>query len=264
MSDPSGLESRLRAALGAAHPMGTSDAGHGARDAAKTRVLAGIRRRRVRRLQVMGAAAVVLLGLAVSLPQVLGRATPTTQAAGTHSKSSPVAFAPSMHATGTPSASPAVHSAVVATATCRVDGRTVTDCGALATGSAAQPASASAASTQKGAAFGTKQSAESLGSPLVVHAGARVVIELPRTKGHLRWDTPTIAGTPEYHGSGPPVTVRSTRSRGATQQFTVTTKEPVTVVLEAQDDLFTGPGEAPSIVAGSTAAWALELKVEGT
>jgi hypothetical protein len=263
MSDPAGLEARLRAALGGEHG---HDAGRGrggaSLDVARGQVLAGIRRRRSRRLQVVGSAGVVVLGLALSLPQVLGGATPSTQATGAsgvaHSKSSAPAFAPSTHRPENASSSPAL------VAACHVQSRTVTDCGMLAQGSTAKPFSTSTATLGKAAPFGGVRSTNSLGSPLVVRAGTRVVVDLPRVKVHWRWDTPTVAGTPAFHGPEAPVSVRSVPSHGTTQRFLVATRVPATVVLEAKDDVFTGPGATPSIVAGSTPVWALELKVEGT
>ncbi len=265
MCDPTGLEARLQAALGGESSVDPDGGRRGAGlDAARTRVLAGLRGRRTRRLQVLAAAAVVVLGLAVSLPQVLGSASPSTQATGVHARSaaSAPAFAPATPRSGLAGSAYAAGRLV---ATCHVKGseKTAANCGVLVTGSAARALTAAATSTQRSRAFGSSQSSKRLGRALVARTGAQLVVELPRVKANWRWSTPAIAGTPVYHGRGVPVTVRATGLRGATQEFLVTTKVPVTVVLEARDDVFSGPGAPPSIVdTEPAAAWTLELKVK--
>ncbi len=279
MSDPNGLEERLRAALGDRDPLtrGGADPGAG-RDAARTRVLAGLRRRRLRRLQVTGGAVVVALGLALALPQVLGSSSPST--ASTQAASQPK----SVHSTGSASAASlgpehgTLHHKETASPTAAVptklvgvchigdgtaDDGTADDCGALVTGSAARTLRAAASGTENSFAFTSSRSATGFGSPLDVRAGTQVVIDLPRVAVDWRWQTPSIAGAPVSHGSGPPVTVSATSSAGATQQFLVTTKVPVTVLLESEDDVFTGNAGKPGRQ-GTPAVWVLELKVEET
>ncbi len=259
MSDPNGLEDRLRAALGDHGPLTRGDAD---RDAARSRVLADLRSRRLRRLQVTGIAAVVALGLAVSLPQVLGRSSPSTPASA-HSGSASAASLGPEHGTlhHADAASPTAARPTNVAGVCHVEDGTADDCGVLATGSAAQALGASAASTENTSAFATSRSTTLFGSPLEVRAGARVVIDLPRVAVDWRWETPSIAGAPVYHGRGTPVTVGASRLHGATQQFLVTTKAPATIVLESEEDVFTGRAGTPG-PHGTQAIWVLELEVE--
>jgi hypothetical protein len=258
MSEHPGLDDRLRAALGASGNIGAD--GRSNPEAAKSRVLSGIHRRRSRRLQVAGVACVVALGLAVSLPQVLGGSAPQPQATGTHSKSSTSAASPTRSPTAGAAASPA--STAGLSATCRVAGRSVTRCGVLATTASAALKLTTAARSNE-AAFGGLEPDHALGSPLVVEKGKTFLVELPRVKSGWRWATPTIAGS-SVSGANHPVVVRQDGTRHGVARFVVTAQVVGTVVLDAQERVFEGKAGAPSIVAQSWPAWALEVEVEGT
>ena len=265
MSEPAGLEQRLRAALGAGRALEAAGVRPiSAHDATRARLLAGIRRRRVRRMQATGAAAVVALGLAVSLSQLLGSAAPGRPALASpaHPASSAPAQGPVAHRPAAVEPVPSLLPRVVAT--CHVRGRTLDGCGTVVAGSALPPLSATAAGAAAPGAPGPPPSPARFGAPLVVRAGTRVVIDLPPVAGERRWGTPSVAGTPGHRGPAPPVVVRPVRSPGRAQQFVVATEAPATVVLESEDDVFTGNGAAPASAGGPTDVWALELKVEGT
>jgi hypothetical protein len=263
MTEGRGLDERLRAALGSDGPLA---AGPGrwrtGAEAAKAAVIAGIHRRRVRRLQIAGTACLVAVGLAVSLPQVLGNTTPANHFAAKNGARAPAASP--VHGAATGTASPATSSGTAATASCHVGGRLVSDCGVLASGAAGQKLQVSA-----GAVFSTyaattpPRSISSLGKTLVVRAGDRVVVALPRLKAGWQWAKPEIADTGGISSaSGPPVVVRATASRGTTERFVVTTTSAATVVLEAQQDVYNGPAGGASTHPGSTAVWVLVLRVE--
>ena len=257
MSDPRGIDERLRAVLGPGGPLDASGTlgGSGGAAGAKARVLAGIRRRRLHRLGAIGAACLVALAVAISLPVALGVTAPSAPVTGTAATSSGAGT----HGTEALSRAPAR-----VLASCRLYGKAVAPCGHLAKGTAAQRLSATAgASGNAAAADGSIQSVRALGTPLVVRRGATVVVALPRLMARWRWETPGIAGTATYHGSGPPVIVQPARSLGRTQRFVVSTRVPATFVLEAREDVFAGTGAEPSIVNRTWPVWALELKVVG-
>lgn len=278
MSDPSGVEERLRAALRGDDTGGGEGAGRGdSHSRVRTRVLVGIRQRRLRRLQMVGGAAVVVLALAVGLPQVFGSATPAPGRPSGHQQSTK---RPASSATAAPSISPssgkiaggnqpAAHGSTARAkpdATCLVAASRARSCGMIATGSGgtslATAADAAERAVSSPAVFSSvAPAAEShLGKKMVVRAGSVIVVELPHTKSTWRWSVPKIADTPVYHGLGPPVVVREVRARGRTQRFVVTTRFPVSVVLEAQESVYVGKA-APSIVE-APAVWALELEME--
>jgi hypothetical protein len=266
MSEPTGLDERLRAALGEGRTLEAPGLRLGAdRDATRTRLLAAIRRRRVRRMQAAGVAAAMALGLAVSLSQVLGSAPPPRPVLA-----SPARSDGSAPAQGSTAHRPAAVEPVPAllprfVAACHLRGRTLDGCGAVVAGSAAPSRSVTAPGNAVSEALGPAGSWAHLGPPLVVRAGTRVVIDLLPVAAERRWGTPSVVATPGHRGSAAAVVVRPVRSPGDAQQFVVvTTKTPVTVVLASKDDVLTGPGSARPTVVGSTAVWALELKVEGT
>ena len=275
MSEPTGLDERLRAALGACRAREAGGLRPGPElDAARARLLSGIRRRRVRRLQVVGVAAVVVLGLAVGLSQVLGSAARVGPALASPAPSSGSALAspvpssgsapahrPSAHRTATTAPVPSLLPRLVAI--CHVRGRTLDGCGTVAAVGASSH-DAAFAGVAGSEASGTAALPARLGAPIVVRAGTRVVIDLPTVTRARRWSTPSVAGAPGHRGSAPPALVRPVRSPGAAQQFVVATEAPATVVLESEDDVFAGEGAVPAPAAGPTDVWALELKVEGT
>lgn len=283
MSDPLGLDARLRAALGEGGPAARAGSGRaGEGPTAKSRVLAGIRQRRLRRLQLAGGAAVVVIGLAVSLPQVLGSPPTSPDRFATHGKSttsrSPANSPAHTGSAGSAAAPSSAHAQLGPRVTplktngpvCQVRTRVVRPCGAVAKGSAGLSLTRAAMSLQQAVnstgVYGTDTGPTAtwhLVPSLVVHPGSTIVIELPRVSGPWRWTTPAIAGNPTYHGQGPPVVARATKAHGHLQTFVVKPNVAVTVVLEAQADHYTGAIAPPSIV-GPPAVWALELKVEGT
>jgi hypothetical protein len=259
MTEGRGLDERLRAALGSDGPNAAGPGrGRTGAEAAKAAVIAGIHRRRVRRLQVAGTACLVAVGLAVSLPQVLGNTTPTNHFAAKNGARAPAASP--VHGAATGTASPATSSGTVATASCHVGGRLVSDCGVLASGAAGQKLQVNAGAVSSAYAATTSPS---LGKTLVVRAGDRVVVALPRLKAGWQWAKPEIADTGGISSaSGLPVVVRATASRGTTERFVVTTTSAATVVLEAQQDVYNGPAGGASTHPGSTAVWVLVLRVE--
>ncbi len=264
MSEPTGLDERLRAALGAGRAREAGGLRPGPElDAARARLLSGIRRRRVRRLQVVGVAAVVVLGLAVGLSQVLGSAARVGPALASPvpSSGSAPAHRPSAHRTATTAPVPSLRTRLLAV--CRSRGRTLDGCGTVAAVRASSH-DAAFAGVAGSEASGTAALPARLGAPLEVRAGTRVVIDLPTVTRARRWSTPSVVGAPGHRGSAPPVLVRPVRSPGAAQQFVVATEAPATVVLESEDDVFAGEGAVPAPAAGPTDVWALELKVEGT
>ncbi|MDA8309387.1 MAG: hypothetical protein M0Z46_02020 [Actinomycetota bacterium] len=272
MSDPARLEERLRAAMGADGPLGPARGGRGSGPAgAKARVLAGIRRRRLRKLEGLGAAVVVAIGLAIGLPQVLAGspALPTQgrAASGVAQSAGPAAG----HGAFAPVRTPARR-----VATCRLHGGKTTACGKLETGAGARrlAMAADAANAPMGIVTAAP-AARALGSPLIVREGAALLVTLPRLTADWRWGSPSIAGTYVYHGSGPPVVVREVRAPRGLQRFLVRGKDPLTVVLLAREDASSGRGTPPSIgtgtpgttgttrTAGTSPVWVLELKVVG-
>ena len=265
MSEPAGLDERLRAALGGGRPIEAGGllpgAGH---DAARARLLAGIRRRRVRRMKATGIAAVMALGLAVGLSQALGSAARPRPALASpaYSGSSAPANGPAAHRPAAVAPVPSLRPMIVAT--CHLGGRVLESCGTVVAVRAAQPRDAAAGSVAGSSAFGVAGSPARHGAPVVVRAGARVVIDLPAVTGARRWGTPSVAGAPGHRGPAPPVVVHRVRSPGTAQQFVVATEAPATVVLESEDDVFTKKGAAPASASGPTDVWAFELKVEGT
>ncbi len=263
MSEPAGLEERLRAALGGRvlEAGGPRPVAH---DASRTRLLEGIRRRRVRRVQATGVAAVVALGLSVTLSQVLGGAAPAPPvlASPAHADASAPAQGPAAHRPAAVEPAPSLLPRVVAT--CHLRGRALDGCGTVVAGTAAPPFSATAAGAMASGSAGPGGSPAHLGAPLVVRAGTRVVIDLPQVPGARRWGTPSVAGTPGHQGSPPPVVVRPVQSPGTAQRFVVATEAPATVVLESEDDVVRREGAAPASAAGPVDVWVLELKVEGT
>jgi hypothetical protein len=282
MSDHHGLDARLRAALGEGGPAARAGSGRaGDGQSARSRVLSGIRQRRLRRLQLAGGAAVVVIGLVVGLPQVLGSTPASPNRFATHGKSttsrSPAASPAPPARTGSaaaPTGAGAQYGTRAAPAqmngpVCQVRARKVRPCGAVAKGSAGLSLTRAATSLQQAVnstgVYGTATGPAAtwhLVPSLVVHPGTTIVIELPRVSDRWRWTTPAIAGNPTYHGQGPPVVARATKAHGHLQRFVVKANVAVTVVLEAQADRYTG--SAPPSIVEPPAVWALELKVEGT
>jgi hypothetical protein len=262
MTERRGLDERLRAALGSDGPVATGPSRwRTGTEAAKAAVIAGIHRRRVRRLQIAGMACLVAVGLAVSLPQVLGNTTPTNHFAAKNGARAPAASP--VHGAATGTASPATSSGTVATASCHVGGRLVSDCGVLASGSGGQKLQADAGAVSSTYAAMPPGFTSSLGKTLVVRAGDRVVVALPRLKTGWQWAKPEIVDTGGVSSvAGLPVVVRATMSRGTTERFVITTTSPTTVVLEAQQDVYKGPAGEASTHPGSTAVWVLVLRVE--
>ena len=263
MSEPAGLDERLRAALGAGRGREAGGLRSGSElDAARARLLSGIRRRRERRMQVMGVAAVVFLGLAVGLSQVLGSAARVGPALTSPVPSSGAAPAhgPSAHRKATTAPVPSLRPSLLVV--CHSGGRTLDGCGSVAVVRAA-PSRAAAAAGVSGSEGPVAALPARLGAPLEVRPGARVVIDLPPVAGARRWSTPSVVGAPGRHGSARPVIVRALRSQGAVQRFVVFTEAPAAVVLQS-DDALAGKGAPAAPVAGPTDVWTLELKVEGT
>jgi hypothetical protein len=263
MTEGRGLDERLHAALGSDGPIATGPGrGRTGAEATKAELIAGIHCRRVRRLQIAGTACLVAVGLAVSLPQVLGNATPTNHFAAKNGARAPAASP--VHGAAAGTASPATSSGTAATASCHVGGRLVADCGVLASGAAGQKLEVNAGAVSSAYAATTPPpSISSLGTSLVVRAGDRVVVALPRLKTGWQWAKPEIVDRGGVSSAaGPPVVVRATASRGTTERFVVTTTSAATVVLEAQQDVYNGPAGGASTHPGSTAVWVLVLRVE--
>jgi hypothetical protein len=274
MTDPAGLEERLRAALGADGPLRETDPFAARRTGqrsgpagAKARVLDGIRRRRLRRLQAVGSAAAVALGLAIGLPELLSGSPghPVEARAGARASASGV---PTRHAP--PGAHAAFGAAAAAPraggpgATCRRRGGAPTGCGVLEEGKGAQRLTRAAdAANAPGGVFAAAPEVRGLGAPFVVRAGSTVVVTLPEKVAGWHWARPRIAGMLVYHGSGPPVVVRALKSRRGVQRFSVRTTVAVTVVLWAQEDVDARMRTAQSVARGRWPVWALELEVVG-
>ncbi|HVC14349.1 MAG TPA: hypothetical protein VND62_05760 [Acidimicrobiales bacterium] len=274
---PHRIEDRLRKALGESGPGARGSASARGSDAVRTQVLAGIRQRRLRRLQLTGVAAVVAVGLAVTLPQALGspsspsssgrqgRAAAGTGLPASSSASGVPAFGTSQGGaqSGSSAGTPAHAASPVAPAHCRATAQVNRACGTIATGAAAPRLVTAAVSLER--AVNAKRMvtmAPAVGSPRIpslgVRAGGSVTVELPVLPGGWRWSAPAIAGGPVYHGTGPPVRVRA--AGGGARRFVVTTRVAVTVVLEALAKH--APTSASTAIEPAT-VWALELKVEG-
>lgn len=280
MAEHPALETRLRVALGSATGTVPGAARPGAArpgtartggppadpDAARARVLTGIRRRRARRLRVAGGAVTAVAALGIALPLALGGgASPT----GAHSSQSS-ALAPA--ATSTHAAQGALPPAAVpgsqARSTPASPGRclagtaTLTPCGDLAGGTAA----GTAATGQPGATQSTPEyraAAPATRATVHVRAGRLFEITLPRLTGRRRWSTPRLVGT--YHGQVTPLEVaRSPRTRvprPGWQGFVVRTTVAGTFELEAHAQASRTPGLPPA--AGPLATWTLNVEVTG-
>ncbi len=285
MAEHPALETRLRAALGGG---GGATAGTGrgtARpgtersgtafsggpptdpDAARARVLSGIRRRRARRLQVAGGAVTTVAALAIALPLVLGGgASPT----GAHSPQSSSAVAPRATSTG-PAQGPLLPAAVPGTparstsaspGSCLAGTATLTPCGDLAAGTATGAATGQSNATSSTPA---EYRAAAPAAPATVHVrvGRLFEITLPRLTGRRTWSTPRLLGT--YHGQGTPLEVRrSPRTRvprPGWQGFVVRTTVAGTFELQAYAQASRTPGLPPT--AGPLATWTLKVEVTG-
>ena len=287
MAEHPALETRLRAALGAAAdgaaPRAPSpDAAlPGAAfsggpptdpDVARARVLSGIRHRRARRLRVAGGAVTAVAALGIALPLVLGGGPAPT---GAHSPESSSALAPrqasASPAQGSPlppAAVPGAHarSTPASTGRCLAGTATPTPCGDLAAGTATGTATGTAAG-QPGATSATppeyRAAAPATRATVHVRAGRLFEITLPRLTGRRTWSTPRLLGT--YHGQGTPLEVRrSPRTRvprPGWQGFVVRTTVAGTFELEAYAQAPRTPGLPPT--AGPLATWTLKVEVTG-
>ena len=287
MAEHPALETRLRAALGAAADGAAPRAPRpgaprpgaalpGAAltggpptdpDVARARVLSGIRHRRARRLRVAGGAVTAVVALGIALPLVLGGGPAPT---GAHSPESSSALAPrqasASPAQGSlpPAAVPGAHarSTPASTGRCLAGTATLTPCGDLAAGVATgaatgQPDATSATPPEYRAA------APATRATVHVRAGRQFEITLPRLTGRRTWSTPRLLGT--YHGQGTPLEVRrSPRTRvprPGWQGFVVRTTVAGTFELEAYAQAPRTPGLPPT--AGPLATWTLKVEVTG-
>ena len=228
------LDRRLRTALGPDGPAARApDVATGRR-----RVLSGLRRRRLRRLQTVGAGAAVVTALAVGVPLAL------SQGAAPH----PVG------GLSAGSAAPLPERAPIGTALCRIHGA-VTPCGgyAAAVGTAAPAAPAFGTSGSGQAEHGVRGTAP---APLVLRAGQSLSVLLPTAPAGTRWAAPEVSpGTGGLRGAA--VTVR--RAGGVRLVLRAARPGPgvVSVALE--------PAHAcasPGCARGGR-VWSLTVEVEG-
>ena len=284
MAEHPTLETRLRAAFGAGAGagIGAGAAGSGGLrtdpDAARARVVSGIRRRRARRLRAAGGAVAAIAALGIALPLVLdsGGASPGSQASrsaaalGRSPTSTPPRSTPPRFGLLAPAAVPGAHtrSAPASTGRCLVATAAVTPCGDLVAGPGAGRAGAaygSAAGTSVGGST-TGERAAPAPAPATLHVrlGGLFEVTLPRLTGRRTWSTPRLAGT--SHGTGTALEVRrSPRTRvprPGWQGFVVRATAAGTFELDAH-------APAPSTTQGlpsgarSRATWTLEVEVTG-
>lgn len=257
------LETRLRAALGAAGGAPTSEGPRIGPGAARTRVLSGIRHRRARRLRAFGGAATAAAALGIALPLVLaGGASPT----GAHTPGGSMVLGPkatsALPAQGSlpPAAVPDLHarSTLASAGHCLVGTAILTPCGSLTAGTATGQSSAT-----KSTPPGYRAAAPAAQATVRVRVGRLFEITLPRATGRRTWSIPRLVGT--YHGQGAPLEVRhSPRTRvprAGWQGFVVRTTVPGTFELVAYAQASRTPGLPPT--AAPLATWTLEVEVTG-
>ena len=226
------LDRRLRTALGPDGPAARApDVATGRR-----RVLSGLRRRRLRRLQAVGAGAAVVAALAVGVPLALSQGGGPRPVRGVAAGSS--ARAPER--------------APVGTALCRS-----TPCG----GYAAAPA---AAGTPGAPVFGTSGSGQaehgvrgSASAPLVLRAGQSLSVLLPSAPAGTRWAAPEVSPSAGGLRGAGPVTVRRTGGPSGVRLVLRAARPGLGVVSVALE-----PAHACAPPGCARARWSLTVEVE--
>jgi hypothetical protein len=276
------LDRLLRSSLGETPT--TGDRGTSGTEEVRRRVVARVRRRRTRRLQGVGALAVVALGLGAGLPQVLGARSgpPSTTASGTprphggrasgarssgpqHGASAaipsegtgPDAFGgTSTSATGTGSG-----------ARCTGGPGTVTVCGELLS----VPASSRARSPAPVGPVG--QTTTDIPG-VVLRAGHATTVTLLAPPTGRRWTQPAVVrASAAARSAAQVVEVRSepptTGVAPGAERFRLVAHAPGTAIVEVREATG-GSGRAPAGAAGSaqvvrtTEVWLLRVEVEAT
>ncbi len=260
MAEHPTLETRLRTAFGAGSGGLRTDP-----DSARARVVAGIRRRRARRLRAAGGAVAAIAALGIALPLVLdsGGASPGSQASRSAAAlgRSPTSTPPRFGLLA-PAAVPGAHtrSTPASTGRCLVATASVTPCGDLV----AAPGAGQRSATKSTAEFGAAAAPAPAPATLHVRLGGLFEVTLPRLTGRRTWSTPRLAGT--FHGTGTPLEVRrSPRTRvprAGWQGFVVRATAAGTFELDAH-----APAPAPTqglpSGARSRATWTLGVEVTG-
>lgn len=230
------LDRRLRSALGPEGPAARApDVVTGRR-----RVLSGLRRRRLRRLQALGAGAAVVAALAVGVPLAL------SQGGGPHS----------VRGVAAGSAARAPERAPVGTALCRIRGA-VTPCGGYtgAPAEAGAPTAPAAVTSRSGQAeYGVRGSAS---APLVLRAGQSVSVVLPSAPAGMRWAAPEVSPSAGGLRGAGPVTVRRTGGPPGVRLVLRAARPGLGVVSVALE-----PAHACAPPGCARARWSLTVEVE--